>query len=442
LNAKRHCDISLVFNPRFSIFHLQLILFFHSYPVLAPFPNRPRGFLRPDPLSTALDNPERADYHAWQVTILMTISCSNADREQKELPMVPTGRNTSRYSLLVSIQILLLLAVAPAPGQVPITQNDLLSVMGPGVIQYLALPDSTVSSANIGSPGGPHLYDFSGVNFMPTLTRKNLLVDSIPLLATRFPAGSITYGTSADSLEVSPVLRFTTDTLFQVGNATTLAGYRFRHFVPNSVFMPLPLTYHASFSRGSTYFDTTFNGAWQVTKTYQTYQPAVSFVDGYGSLKVLGHTVSCLRVKTVYTNTNEMEILFAGSGGLLVVLNMATASPDSGVVPVEEFGVLSATNLTDVEGPHQTPAEFRLEQNYPNPFNPATTIAFEIPTASPVRLTIVDILGREVRVLVDETKQPGYYEVQFNASRLASGVYLYRLHTGSSMLTRKLCLIR
>lgn len=356
--------------------------------------------------------------------------------------MIHAGRNISRYVVLLGVQSFVLMAVAPALSQVSITQNDLLSVMGPGAMHFMALPDSSVVSANIGSPGGPHLYDFSGVKFSPTLTRNNYLVDTIPVLACRFPSGSVTYGTNPDSLEVSPVLRFTTDTLFQVGNATTLSGYRFRHFEPNSVFMPFPLTYHASFARGSTYFDTTFNMAWQVTKTHQSYQPAAAFVDGYGSLKVLGHTVPCLRVKTIYTNTNEMEILFAGSGGLLVVLNMASASPDSGDVPVEEFGVLSATNLADVEAPAQAPIECRLEQNYPNPFNPTTTISFEIPTASPVTLTIVDILGREVETLVDETKQPGHYDVQFNAIRLASGVYLYRLQAGSYMRTRKLCLIR
>jgi len=313
--------------------------------------------------------------------------------------MVPTGQNISRCVFLLSISFLSLLAVAPVLSQVLITQSDLLSVMGPGATHFMAMPDSSVVSVNIGSPGGPHLYDFSGVKFTPALTRNNYLVDSIPVLAHRFPSGSITYGTSADSLEVSPVLRFTTDTLFQVGNATTLSGYRFRHFTPNSVFMPFPLSYHASFARGSTYFDTTFNGAWQVTKVYHIYQPALAFVDGYGWLKVLGHTVACLRVKTVYTKTNEMEILFVGSGGLLVVMNMATASPDSGVVPVEECGVLSATNLTGVEDFSQAPVECRLEQNFPNPFNPTTTISFEISTPSPVKLMIIDILGREVETL-------------------------------------------
>jgi hypothetical protein len=356
--------------------------------------------------------------------------------------MFSNGRNISRCVFLMSIPFLSLVAAPPVLSQVSITQGDLLSVMGPGGVHFMAVPDSGVVSADIGSPGGPHLYDFSGVKFAPTMTVKNLVVDPIPVLSPRFPPGSITYGTSADSLEVSPVLRFTTDTLYQVGNATTLSEFRFRHFVPNSVFMPFPLTYHASFARGSTYYDTTFDGSWQVTKTYQTYQPASAFVDGYGWLKVLGHTVACLRVKTVYTNTNEMEILFVGSGGLLVVMNMATASPDSGVVPVEEFGVLSATNLTDVEDLPQAPVEFRLEQNYPNPFNPTTGIRFQVQGAGDVKLVVYDILGRDVAALVNEKKAAGSYEVRFDGAGLASGVYFYRLTAGSFVQSRKMILLK
>jgi hypothetical protein len=73
------------------------------------------------------------------------------------------------------------------------------------------------------------------------------------------------------------------------------------------------------------------------------------------------------------------------------------------------------------------PAEYVLEQNYPNPFNPSTTIKFQLPQSGNVTLKIYDILGREVTTLVDEFKTEGRYEVNFNASSLASGVYIYRI---------------
>jgi len=102
------------------------------------------------------------------------------------------------------------------------------------------------------------------------------------------------------------------------------------------------------------------------------------------------------------------------------------------------------------------PKEFKLEQNYPNPFNPTTTIQYQI-AASPnpskggalVSLKVYDILGSEVVTLVNEEHQPGYYEVQFNASghsgnarNLASGMYVYRLQAGEYISTKKMMLLK
>jgi hypothetical protein len=86
--------------------------------------------------------------------------------------------------------------------------------------------------------------------------------------------------------------------------------------------------------------------------------------------------------------------------------------------------------------------EFSLLQNYPNPFNPSTTIAYELPKSSMVRLVVYDMLGREVAVLVNEEVAAGRHDVQFNASRLASGVYLCQLQAGVPVQTRKLLMVR
>ena len=73
------------------------------------------------------------------------------------------------------------------------------------------------------------------------------------------------------------------------------------------------------------------------------------------------------------------------------------------------------------------PATFSLDQNYPNPFNPVTTIEYQLPVDSWVRLKVYDLLGREVETLIDEQQEAGYKTAQFNAGRVASGVYFYRL---------------
>jgi hypothetical protein len=86
--------------------------------------------------------------------------------------------------------------------------------------------------------------------------------------------------------------------------------------------------------------------------------------------------------------------------------------------------------------------KFSLKQNYPNPFNPITTIAYSIEKGTDVRLTVYDVLGREVATLVNEAKKPGMYQVHFDASRLASGIYLYRIQAGSFVKTHKMMLLK
>jgi photosystem II stability/assembly factor-like uncharacterized protein len=85
---------------------------------------------------------------------------------------------------------------------------------------------------------------------------------------------------------------------------------------------------------------------------------------------------------------------------------------------------------------------FELRQNYPNPFNPTTLISYDLPASAHVRLTVFDLLGREVRTLVDEVQREGSKSVEFNAQHLPSGVYFYRLQAGSFMQTKKLLLMR
>lgn len=91
---------------------------------------------------------------------------------------------------------------------------------------------------------------------------------------------------------------------------------------------------------------------------------------------------------------------------------------------------------------NKIPDRFALEQNYPNPFNPATFIKFQLPKQAQVSIKVFDILGREVVVLVNEVKQPGYYEIRFDGSSLASGMYFYKIEAGTFVETKKMVLIK
>lgn len=88
------------------------------------------------------------------------------------------------------------------------------------------------------------------------------------------------------------------------------------------------------------------------------------------------------------------------------------------------------------------PAEYVLDQNYPNPFNPSTTISYSIPKESVVELKVYNVLGREIAALVNKEQKAGNYNVQFNASSLPSGIYIYTLKAGQFSSSRKLLLLK
>ncbi len=90
----------------------------------------------------------------------------------------------------------------------------------------------------------------------------------------------------------------------------------------------------------------------------------------------------------------------------------------------------------------EIPLEYSLEQNYPNPFNPSTTIKYSIPEEGFVKLAVYNMLGEEVSMIVKGTHKAGRYEVNFNASQLSSGVYIYRIETTNFTMSKKLMLMK
>jgi len=90
----------------------------------------------------------------------------------------------------------------------------------------------------------------------------------------------------------------------------------------------------------------------------------------------------------------------------------------------------------------ETPADYVLEQNYPNPFNPSTKIKFSIPEAGMIKLTIYDLLGQEVKTLVEEAREAGSYSELFDASGMHSGIYFYELRVNGFILTKKMQLLK
>ena len=104
-----------------------------------------------------------------------------------------------------------------------------------------------------------------------------------------------------------------------------------------------------------------------------------------------------------------------------------------------DYGVVTSV---DEEPLVELPRTWALDQNYPNPFNPTTQIRYSVPQGGPVRLSVYNVLGQEVATLVNEVQTAGTYSVRFDATRLASGLYIYRLATGTFTDVKKMMLLK
>ncbi|PJB02044.1 MAG: hypothetical protein CO127_00970, partial [Ignavibacteria bacterium CG_4_9_14_3_um_filter_36_18] len=104
--------------------------------------------------------------------------------------------------------------------------------------------------------------------------------------------------------------------------------------------------------------------------------------------------------------------------------------------------VFTNSPIVDVSDDIVSVESFDLSQNYPNPFNPVTQIEFNITNKSHVSLKVYDLLGREVAVLVNGTRNKGKHTVSFDATSLSSGIYIYRLNTGSITVSKKMTLLK
>ena len=120
-----------------------------------------------------------------------------------------------------------------------------------------------------------------------------------------------------------------------------------------------------------------------------------------------------------------------------------TGSCQSAVTFIDGELTVGMTDVDDYDiETTATPARFALHQNEPNPFNPVTTIRYDLPEACHTNLRVYDVRGREVAVLVDDSRPAGRHAIEWNADHVASGIYFYRLEAATYGETRKLILLK
>ena len=152
--------------------------------------------------------------------------------------------------------------------------------------------------------------------------------------------------------------------------------------------------------------------------------------------RVLARTSPIPAKYDVYTSAKYLNFENTGTIGV----NETLALPGKSVTTL--VGKTDGEMVVGVNNKEQLPTEYILYNNYPNPFNPTTTIKYSLKKSSDVKLFIYDILGREIKRLVNKVQSAGTYNVIFNAANYASGVYFYRLQTGNFTITKKLILLK
>jgi len=159
-----------------------------------------------------------------------------------------------------------------------------------------------------------------------------------------------------------------------------------------------------------------------------------------GSYAHLADSFSGLLIIDVSDPSNP---IFAGS--------YDTPRSTSGVFVADEYTyvaedyslmILQFDSPTGIEEINNLPQQFSLEQNYPNPFNPVTTISYSLPIKSQVELVVYNVLSESVTQLINEEKEAGKYNIEFNAAGLPSGVYFYQLRAGDFVDTKKMLLLK
>jgi hypothetical protein len=163
----------------------------------------------------------------------------------------------------------------------------------------------------------------------------------------------------------------------------------------------------------------------------------VGHIPSTGVLNINGKSIMINPV----TSIDRMKIIVKSFSGTI------GGSSSAGLAEVETIARITIYQTTGIRNNNITNFTYKLEQNYPNPFNPSTKIRFEVPLSKGglkgvVSLKVFDIIGREIATLVNEQLQPGSYEVIFDAEKLPSGIYFYKINVDNYTNTKRMLLIK
>ncbi len=243
--------------------------------------------------------------------------------------------------------------------------------------------------------------------------------------------------TLGDSAFFRGMKAYATDTAnFKLKNATipeffakmgSIAGQDLTWFYNAWLYQPN----HPQYQNGYN-FTNVGGGQWRINFLAKQVQTNAGFFPIPLTIKFSFSTGSDTTVRVMNSSNNQLFSFYFNRQPTAVTFD-----------PGNEIVIKTATLILGIdENTPQIPGEYRLSQNYPNPFNPVTSIDYDIPKNSNVKITVYDMTGREVAVPVNEFRNAGKYTLNFNAMKLASGVYYYRLQAGDYTAIKKMTLLK
>ncbi len=331
--------------------------------------------------------------------------------------------------------------------QITVSQQDLLGLIGR--TQTFESLNTGGAEINIGTPGGPQVWDFTTFNFPFNTLREQYHTPQATPFGASFPAANLAVQLTvslADTVAVYLYAEISPENIGILGTVVatpnTLYVYRTRSFTNTS---GLPITYGKSWQ---TTVVTTFEISGLINYDSTVTQ---STVDAWGTARLPLGEIACLRIhdreisyQTTFFNGQPLarDTSFSTSYTWRSKNNLDVAAiPSAGTF--NRLVSSAQTAVSEDQASAFTPARFELAQNYPNPFNPSTQISFALPSAQRVTLKVFDLSGKEIATLLNDAhKAAGVHALRFEAHALPSGVYFYRVNAGEYVATRKLLLVR
>jgi len=337
--------------------------------------------------------------------------------------------------------------------QITITSADAnaTNAVGNVIINHL---DTTTMAINIGSPGSTS-WDFSALHNDFANMFTSVSPSSTPFF-TDFPLSNVAFTfESLQGKDTAQAWNYSTqNSTGDVQNGIvvrinlgqdTLVVKSFNS--PVKLALPLPVTFSDHWSNNYTIISKTYNmGILFLTSTAKNVESSV--VDAWGNLKLPdGTTFPALRVRTdsrysvSAVSKRTISYFFVTRYGTAVSLETEDTTADHGVIPTRSITWSSFTVNVGLEKNPQSPPRISLLQNRPNPVNSSTLIQYSIRDRQNVNLTVYNNLGFKVATLINEQQSAGSYEVNFEASKLKSGTYSYKLRAGNYTEIKKMIII-